>query len=126
MSAAAPQFFIPILSEADWDEAYIAMAETFGGTPQGPGQRIYSLAFRHNDCVVTATVGEVLRGTRTVAQGRGRSRREIEVPMSWGETVLAIYDGTPHIIVHDNARPHTWNLPIYAGDIVDVVRFSNG
>jgi len=119
-----PNFFVPLIDNTDQEPAYQEMARLYGAGIPAPGDRVYSISWRHNGTLWTATVGEELRGVETVTKGRGRTRKEIEVPRSTSDTVLAIFPGLPFIIAHDN-RSRVWNTPIYAGNPSSVVRFTS-
>jgi len=118
-----PQFFIPQVEPDKWEEAYQQIAAFIGAAAAPDGSRIYSITWKHDNAVWTATVGEQLRGVATISKGRGRDRREITAPRSSDDTVLAIFRGVPFLIAHDN-RSRRWNLPILAGNPSAIVPFS--
>lgn len=111
-----PQFFVPLVDADKQEDAYTEMAALIGAATAPPANRIYSMTWKHNDTEWTATVGEQLRGIATIEKGRGRSKREIRVPRSTNDTVIAIYPGAQFMIMHDN-RSKIWNVPIYANPI---------
>ncbi|GBH30618.1 hypothetical protein [Sphingobium xenophagum] len=118
-----PAFFVPKCDAEKQDEQYVEWAQKVHGGVAAPDRRIYSITWRADGVEWTATVGEELRGVETITKGRGRMKREMTVPRHTNDTVLAIYEGDPFIIVHDSAS-RTWNWPIYAGRPSSVVRFS--
>lgn len=117
-----PEFFIPFVEAENQEEAYRQIAAHIGAAPRALGDRIYSMTWRHDGVVWTATVGETLKGTATVTTGRGRDRREREVPRSTNDTVLAIFPGSPGLIAHDGKSGY-WNMPILTGEPLGMVRF---
>ncbi|KQO11100.1 hypothetical protein [Sphingomonas sp. Leaf242] len=117
-----PGFFIPSVEADKQEEAYEQIASFIGAAPRAVGDRIYSMTWRHNRTVWTATVGEKLRGIETVVAGRGRDKRERELPRHSDDTVLAIFPGNPGLIAHDN-KSRRWNLPILTGESWNIVRF---
>lgn len=117
-----PRFFVPFVEAEKQGEAYEQIARAIGAVPRAPSDRIYSMTWRHDGTVWTATVGETLRGVGTVSTGRGRERREREVPRHSDDTVLAIFPGSPGLIFHDN-KSRVWNQPILTGEGWNIVRF---
>lgn len=118
-----PLFFVPGVPEDEQEAEYQRLAGAVHGVPGAPDRRIYSLTWRHTDDVWTATVGETLRGTRTIIKGRGRNQTSREVPVHNESTVLAIFDGGPTPqIVHDN-KSRYWNNPIMTGKPLGVIYF---
>jgi hypothetical protein len=119
-----PAFFVPFVEAKNYEEAYQELAAAVGAAPRPPENRIYSMTWRHDGVVWTATVGETLKGVATVITGRGRDRREREVPRSSGDTVLAIFPGQPGLIAHDGKSGY-WNFPILTGEALNIVRFAS-
>ena len=117
-----PEFFVPLLEPERQEEAYHQLAAHVGAFGRPAGERIYSMTWRHDRVIWTATVGEKLRGTETVVVGRGRDKREQEVPRSTSDTVLAIFPGSPGLIAHDN-HSRRWNMPILTGQELQLVHF---
>lgn len=115
-------FFLPFVEPDKQEEAYNEIAQFIGAVPRPLGERIYSMTWRHNGVVWTATVGEMLRGVETVTTGRGLQRREREVARSSDDTVMAIFPGSPGLIAHDN-KSRRWNMPILTGEALRLVRF---
>jgi hypothetical protein len=118
-----PEFFVPFVEPQNQEASYQEIAKFIGAAPRPLAERIYSMTWRHDGVVWTATVGEKLRGVATITTGRGRDRREREVPRSSDDTVLAIFPGSPGLIAHDN-KSKLWNLPILTGEAISSVRFS--
>lgn len=117
-----PAFFVPKVEAGEQEEAYREYAKRAGGNAGDPARAIYSITWRHDGVVWTATVGETLTGVETVELGKGRNKTYRDVPRRTDDTVLAIYDGDPCVIVHDS-KSRIWNWPIYAGRPSRVVHF---
>lgn len=117
-----PAFFVPFVKPDNQEAAYADMAKFAGIAPRPEGNRIYSMTWRHDGVVWTATVGEMLTGVETVAIGRGRDRRYREVPRSTADTVMAIFPGAPGLIFHDD-KGRRWANPILTGEAQENVRF---
>ena len=117
-------FFVPFVEAENCEGAYQELAAAVGAVSRPPENRIYSMTWRHDGVVWTATVGETLKGVATVTTGRGRDRREREIPRRSNDTVLAIFPGQPGLIAHDGKSGH-WNFPILTGDALSIVRFAS-
>lgn len=117
-------FFVPFVGAENYEEAYQELAAAVGASLRPPENRIYSMTWRHDGVVWTATVGETLKGVATVTVGRGRDRREREVPRGSNDTVLAIFPGQPGLIAHDG-KSGQWNFPILTGEALSIVRFAS-
>ena len=86
-------------------------------------ERLYSISFRHDGEDWIATVGEQLRGTKTLVKRVKGKKIEGVVPLSDGATVVAIFPGTPYRVWLDGS-PSAWTNPFYAGNPTVVVRFA--
>lgn len=117
-----PKFFVPFVDQANQEDAYEAIARMIGAAPRPLKDRAYSMTWQHHKTVWTATVGKKFTGVETIVVGRGRNKREREVPRSSDDTVLAIFPGEPGLIAHDN-KSRTWNLPVYTGSGWNIVMF---
>jgi len=112
-----PCFFVPGFAPDEQEAAYAHMA-AHGSRPVPPmGQRIYSLTFRHDGIVWTATVGSSMRGVRAKLVKKVWK----ETPVS-GTVIAAIFPGPPYVLFHQGRS--VWENPFYAGDIKSVTRFS--
>jgi hypothetical protein len=118
-----PTFFIPGVDETKHDECYQELARAIS-VPAAPlGQRVYSITFRHNGEVWTATVGKELTGyAEKKVRVRGRMT-ERTVQLSNPSTVMAIYEGSPFYVWHDN-KSKTWANPFLAGEPISITRFA--
>ncbi len=107
------KFFVPKVDADKQEEVYGQIAEFVGVAKPNLGHRVRSITWDHDRVKWTATVGEQIRGVALVVKGRGRQKRELEVPRHTSDTVLAIFSGAPFMIAHDN-HSRFWNVPIYA------------
>ncbi|SEP23896.1 hypothetical protein [Trujillonella endophytica] len=100
-------FFLPRAADDEQAERlYEALAEFAGCEPAPRGQRVRAIEFVQDGARWTAAVGEQLRGERTTQQlRRGEVLERTEVLTS-GTRVLAVYPGTPFVVVTD-AQPIT-------------------
>ncbi|WP_292078042.1 hypothetical protein [Brevundimonas sp. UBA7838] len=118
-----PTFFVPLVSEEKHEECYQALAKDAGVAAAPLGKRIYSIKFRHNGEVWTATVGQSLVGTaEKTVRVRGQ-KVERTLHLSNPAVVMAIYEGYPYIVWHDN-RSRTWANPFMAGEPFSVTHFA--
>jgi hypothetical protein len=121
----SPQFFVPG-SPDDAEDAYRALAEFAGVEVPLPGERVFRIEFVHDGVRWTAEVGKQLHGDRIL---NPKSKQ------TWAEkvddrvaTVLAIFTGSPTLVVTD-ARPQgtaisKWVNPFMAGQPARVERFA--
>lgn len=121
-------FFVPLVRDSNEAEAaYAQLADSCNVTVPAPHERIYRITFVADGGEWTATVGEKLVGTRAKRQGSGRPAREVKIPLTDEATVLAIFPGTPFLVVTD-ARPlgdhvSKWVNPFMAGQPRSVTYF---
>ena len=111
-------FFIPDVDEGADEEVYEGLAKLCGRKPAEPGKRIESIAFTHDGEEWIATVGTELRGTRTTSRRRKAGVVDVTERLSDGASVLAIFAGTPYIVVTNKGTPGVrshWENPFYAG-----------
>ncbi len=123
-------FFLPRAADDEQAERlYEALADFAGCEPAPPGQRVRSIRFVQDGVRWTAEVGEELRGERTTHQLRRGELIERTEVLTSATRVLAVYPGTPHVVVTD-AQPITgaaseWANPFTARPDA-VVRFDAG
>ena len=121
-----PRFFIPTQSADAQESVYAQLAKSVSSAPPASGKRIYSIRFRHNGVDWTATVGEILAGTRTKTVGHGISRREVSSPVTDAALVIAIFSGNPFFVFTDSGLAQSsrsgWQNPFMAG-IPDAVSY---
>ena len=97
-------FFLPRAEDADQAERlYDALAEFAGCEPAPAGRRVHSIAFPSDGADWVAAVGEELHGRRTTQQLRRGELIERTEELSSSSRVLAIYPGTPFVVVTDAA-----------------------
>ncbi|MGY1747527.1 hypothetical protein [Blastococcus sp. SYSU D00695] len=100
-------FFLPRAADDEQAERlYEALAEFAGCAPAPPGQRVRAIEFVQDGARWTAAVGEELRGERTTQQLRRGELVERTEVLTSATRVLAVYPGTPHVVVTD-AQPIT-------------------
>ena len=100
-------FFLPRASDDEQAERlYDALAEFAGTEPAPPGRRVQSVSLTHEGAEWVAAVGEELTGRRTTQQLRRGELIERTEELSSSSRVLAIYPGTPFVVVTD-AQPIT-------------------
>jgi hypothetical protein len=100
-------FFLPRASDDEQAERlYDALAEFAGCEPAPAGRRVHSIAFPHDGAEWVAEVGEELHGRRTTQQLRRGELIERTEHLSSSSRVLAVYPGTPFVVVTD-AQPIT-------------------
>lgn len=119
---SAPSFFVPLVDADKQEAAYEALALVCGTSPLPPGSRIYSITFVHHSGTWSATVGQVLSGTKTVTKKVRGERVERTQHLSDNATVLAIFPGYPYLVVHDGNRSK-WENPFFAGQPESIRRF---
>jgi hypothetical protein len=112
-------FFVPRASDDDQAERlYDAFAEFAGCEPAPPGQRVRSIVFSHDGAQWTAAVGAELHGRRTTQQLRRGELIERTEELSSSSRVLAVYPGTPFVVVTDaqpiTGTPSEWANPFTA------------
>jgi hypothetical protein len=128
--AQAPAFFLPPIAHYDaseQDAAYIEIAEKCGRSV--PAQRVYSITFRHDSDYWCATVGEKLTGSKTLQIGPRDKRTEQTTQLNDAATVVAIFPGTPYLVVTDSGiisgGRTSWENPFYAGVPTSVTYFTS-
>ena len=100
-------FFLPRATDDEQAERlYEALADFAGCDPAPPGRRVRAVEFAQDGARWTAEVGEQLRGERTTQQLRRGELIERTEVLSSATRVLAVYPGTPFVVVTD-AQPIT-------------------
>jgi hypothetical protein len=126
-----PAFFIPTVDDpAKAEAAYAEFANEVGASVPPLAERILSITFSKDGAEYVATVGERLRGTRSISKKRrGKTFTETREAEDFA-VVLAIFDGTPFYVWTDGGkaedRPSGWANPFMVGpeDIRRIIRFS--
>jgi len=123
---STPKFFVPEPAKSDkQEETYAEFARMAGR--EIPERRIYSITFVHDGEEWTATVGEQLRGIkRRMTRSKGQ-RIERTTSISDTAIVLAIFQGTPYIVVTDKGisqKYSKWENPFMAGSPIAVKYFA--
>ena len=109
-------FFLPRASDDEQAERlYDALAEFAGCEPAPPGRRVRSITFPQDGARWVAEVGEELRGRRTTQQLRRGELIERTETLTSPARVLAVYPGTPFVVVTDaqpiTGTPSEWANP---------------
>jgi hypothetical protein len=112
-------FFLPRATDDEQAERlYDALAEFAGCRPAALDRRVHSIAFTSDGAQWVAEVGEELSGRRTtrlLRRGEVQERTEL---LSSSSRVLAIYPGTPFVVVTDaqpiTGAPSEWANPFLA------------
>ena len=121
-------FFLPRASDDEQAERlYDALAEFAGCEPAPAGRRVHSIAFAQDGARWVAEVGEELSGRRTTQQLRRGELVERTEHLSSATRVLAVYPGTPFVVVTDaqpiTGAPSEWANP-FTAEPDEVVRFT--
>jgi hypothetical protein len=123
-ASATPAFFLPGVEASEVEEVYADLAKHAHRRPPSIADRIYSITWRHNGEVWTATVGQKLHGFATKVSRSMRGKVEREIPLSNASSVLAIFPGAPYVVWHDDAS-RVWANPFLAGEPFQVTVFSS-
>ncbi|WP_249523050.1 hypothetical protein [Modestobacter marinus] len=112
-------FFLPRASADEQAERlYEALAEFAGCEPAPPAQRVHSITFPQDGAEWVAEVGAPLSGRRTTQQLRRGELIERTEELSSPTRVLAVYPGTPFVVVTDaqpiTGAPSEWANPFTA------------
>ena len=102
-------FFLPRAGDDEQAERlYDALAEFAGCAPAPPGERVQAISFAAaaDGARWVAEVGAELSGRRTTQQLRRGELLERTEELTSATRVLAIYPGTPYVVVTD-AQPIT-------------------
>ena len=99
-----PAFFLPQCLPESEEAVYAHIAESCVREVPPIGRRIYSIDFEHDGIVWTATVGEHLRGRKSV---RVRGKETVEWNIGDPALVLAIFPRVPYCVVtYSNGKSH--------------------
>jgi hypothetical protein len=112
-------FFLPRAGDDEQAERlYDALAEFAGCEPAPPGRRVAAITFTQDGAEWVAAVGEELTGRRTTQQLRRGEFIERTEELSSSSRVLAVYPGTPFVVVTDaqpiTGEPSEWANPFQA------------
>jgi hypothetical protein len=122
-------FFVPNSRDGKDEELYATLAKMAGRAPQPPGERIESISWTHDGEEWVATVGQQLRGTKIQMRTRQKKRVSVTERLSDPATVLAIFPGTPYLVVTNkglDAVRSYWENPFMAGQPNSVRFFDTG
>jgi hypothetical protein len=112
-------FFLPRATDDEQAERlYDALAEFAGCVPASVDRRVHSIAFTSDGAQWVAEVGEELSGRRTTQHMRRGEVIERTQHLSSSSRVLAIYPGSPFVVVTDaqpiTGTPSEWANPFEA------------
>lgn len=112
-------FFLPRAGDDEQAERlYGALAEFAGCEPAPADRRVQAIAFPAEGARWSAEVGQELAGRRTTRQLRRGEVIERTEDLSSTARVLAIYPGTPFVVVTDaqpiTGAPSEWANPFTA------------
>ena len=112
-------FFLPRATDDEQAERlYEALAEFAGCAPAPADRRVSAITFPSAGALWTAEVGEELSGRRTTRQLRRGELLERTEHLATSTLVLAVYPGTPFVVVTDAApitgAPSEWANPFTA------------
>ena len=113
------RFFFPRAGDDEQAERlYEALADFAGAQPAPAAARVHAIAFSHDGASWVARVGEELAGRRTTRQLRRGELIERTEQLSSSSRVLAIYPGSPYVVVTDaqpiTGTPSEWANPFTA------------
>jgi len=97
-------FFVPGATPEDQEAVFAELARFAGRAAAEHSERVYSITFDHKEEEWTATVGETLSGIRRKRVSSKGTTVERELPLRDAALVLAIFPGTPYLVVTDS-RP---------------------
>lgn len=121
------RFFVPQVPDVDADRAYARLAGLCGAPLPTETERVRAITFDRDAEHWRATVGEKLRGSKTIRRSGSSSRLNVTARLSDSATVLAIFVGHRCWVVTD-ARPvgaavSAWANPLMAGEAKSVEFF---
>jgi len=121
------RFFVPKVLDADVDRAYAKLAGLCGAPLPARAERVRSISFEHDAENWRATVGERLRGSKTVRRRVKGGVLNVTTRLSDNATVLAIFVGHPCKVVTDahpiGAVASAWDNPFAAGEALTIEFF---
>ena len=124
----APEFFVPAATSDNQESVYANFAKWCQKPVPKLHERIYLITYIHDSEEWTATVGESLRGVcRRVTHSHGK-KIERTIQLSDPAIVLAIFPGTPFMVVTnhrlvENVRS-AWENPFLVGQPKSIIYFS--
>jgi hypothetical protein len=91
-----PGFFLPLCPSEFEEDSYAYLAKSCDRRVPPIGRRIYSISFEDDDIVWTATVGEYLRGRKSV---KVKNKETVQWQIDDPALILAIFPRVPYCIV---------------------------
>lgn len=122
-----PQFFVPGATRESQEELYRTYAKWCNRPVPTAAERIYSITFVHDGDHWNVTVGKTLSGTERSTRTRRGSSNEPTRFLSDPARVLAIFPGSPYLVV-TNYRiaasvRSAWENPFMVGRPTSVTHF---
>jgi hypothetical protein len=103
-----PAFFLPLCPSESEEESYAHIAKSCDRKVPPIGRRIYSISFEHDGIVWTATVGEHLRGRKSV---KVKNKETVQWQIDDPALILAIFPEVPYCVVtYSNGKSHFGEL----------------
>ena len=122
-----PKFFLPVSSPDTVETDFASVAKMAHCAVPELSQRVYSITFTNDGEEWVATVGQQLRGVQRRKVRSGGASVECDRPVSDPATVLAIFPGSPYIVVTNHRIAadlgSKWENPFMAGQPKSVTRF---
>ncbi len=122
----APRFFLPNTESDKREEGYKQIADWLQRPI--PERRVYAITYEHDSDYWTATIGERLKGSRTVRVRPLRLHKERTEKLEDPAMVVAIFPGAPYLVVTDSGVSYGqrsgWENPFLAGNPISVTYFS--
>jgi hypothetical protein len=97
-------FFVPGATPEGQEAVFVELARFAGQLVPQLSERVYSITYDYDGEEWRATVGETLRGVRPKRSRSKGTKVEREMPVYDAALVLAIFPGTPYLVVTDS-RP---------------------
>jgi hypothetical protein len=129
MTDSPLHFFVPAATPDNEESVYASFAEWCHCPVPSRDRRIHSITYVHDGEEWTATVGKRLEGIRLHKTRRGgRKNVERDIPLSDPAVVLAIFPGSPYMVVTNHRIGQSvgsaWENPFMAGQPRSVTYFS--
>ena len=106
-----PAFFLPRCSHESQEDVYARIAERCDREVPPIGRRIYSISFERDGIVWTVTVGEHLRGRKSM---KVRGKETVEWNIGDPALVLAIFPRVPYCVVTSSMGKSRFGQIFYA------------
>jgi hypothetical protein len=122
---AGPSFFVPAATAEMQESVYAGFAKWCEREVPVLANRIFSIAYTHNGEDWEATVGKTLRGTKYVTRRVNGKKVERRQPLSDPAVVLAIFAGSPFLVVTNHNVGSKWVNPFLVGEPRSITYFTS-